>query len=436
MSNMIREIIEINEGAIIAVGSGESFSVGRLVEIRSGDKVLKGRVKGFGKDSVMIEPFGNTDQLDIYNTQIESKGKATFIFNLPMMLGRWFDAFGSPADDVPPFDGEEIVIGTRVLNPLERVLPHDPMPVNIPAIDLQYTLAPGQAITLAVHPSERYEDFLLKFSTNADVDVVIPVLIFQSPDKAARYREAFSKIPDKFIGFVHTTRDDPQLAKMVLHTALTLAEQLMIRGKKVLVVPDSMTAIAEVYTSAQTAAGRAPGYGGMAADMYTMLADYYECAGLLENGGFISIFSVTQLDQNLFDGAVMNNTGYITLGQLELQDGILTQRSISRMREGVIDSLLPENPMLRLVLNGLKSIYAAALESQRKIEKFFQEPTERDKILGEIRKRIDKEIYDILVVMSPEKAFDIVCQVLVPLGDDLDLYMAPEAVAYLRENFE
>jgi len=314
-------------------------------------------------------------------------------------------------------------------------MPHNPMVVNIPSIDLQYTLAPGQAITLAVHPSESYEDFLLKFATNADVDVVIPVLIFQSPDKAGRYREAFSKIPDRFVGFVHTTRDDSQLAKMILHTALTLAEKLMVQGKKVLVVPDNMTALAEVYTSAQTAAGRAPGYGGMAADMYTMLADYYECAGLIGNGGFISIFSITQLDQNLFDGAVMNNTGYITLGQLELQNGILTQRSISRMREGVIEQLLPDNPMLRLVLNGLKSIYAASLESQRKIEKFFQEPTERDKILGEIRKRIDKEIYNILVVMPPQQAFEVVCKVLSSLGDDLELFMAPEAVAYLKENF-
>ncbi len=435
MGNVLTEIVEISEGAIIAEGSGETFAVGKLVDIQSGNKKISGRVKGFAKGTVNIEPFGNTDQLDIYNTQITSRGQASFIMNQEMMMGRWFDSFGKPADGMPEFEGEEIQIGTRVLNPNKRVLPSKPMVVNIPAIDLQYTLAPGQAITLAVHPSESYEEFLLKFATNADVDVVIPVLIFQPPDKAARYREAFSKVPDKFIGFVHTTRDDPQVAKIILHTALTLAERLMIKGKRVLVVPDNMTVLAEVYTSTQTAAGRAPGYGGMAADMYTMLADYYECAGLIENGGFISIFSVTQLDQNLFDGSVMNNTGYITLGQLELQGGILTQRSISRMREGVIDQLLPSETMLRLVLTGMKAIYAAALESQRKIEKFFQEPTPRDVILGGIRSTIDSEVYNILVVMPPKEAFEKVCATLAPLGDDLELFMAPEAVKYLKEEY-
>ncbi len=320
------------------------------------------------------------------------------------LLGRIFDGSGQPRDSGPSITENMIEIGGPAVNPAKRIIPHRMIRTGIPMIDVFNSLVESQKLPIFSTPGEPYNELLVRIALQAQVDVIILGGIGLKYDEYLFFKESLegSRALSRSIFFIHTASDPVVESLTVPDLSLTVAEQFALRGKRTLVLLTDMTNFADALKEISITMEQVPSNRGYPGDLYTHLARRYEKAVDFEDAGSVTVLSLTMHGDDITH-PIPDNTGYITEGQLYLQNGRIDPfGSLSRLKQLVNKDTREDH---RDLMDNMIQLYAAFKETEEKRAIGFRLNPWDDKLVqyGEL---FESKMMDLRVNISLEQALD------------------------------
>lgn len=415
MKKIYDRIVDMRGNLISVVAKDVGLGELALVQKGNGTKTLASVLR-FNKDLVTLQVFENTrgistgDKLSFLKRQMQ----ATFS---DALLGRSLNGVGEPIDRGPSIIGEKVDIGMPSFNPVKRIIPREMVKTNIPMIDIFNCLVRSQKIPIFSVPGEPYNQLLMRIAnqTNADV-VIIGGMGLRFDDYQAFLENAEkSGSMDKTVMFIHQATDPAVECLLVPDMALACAEKFAVEGKNVIVLLTDMTAFADAIKEIAITMDQIPSNRGYPGSLYSDLASRYEKAVDIEDGGSITIVSVTTMPGDDVTHPVPDNTGYITEGQFDLHDGVIDPfRSLSRLKQLVIGKVTRDDH--GDLANNMVRLYADSKKAKERQSMGFKLSRWDEKLLR-YSKLFEDRMMNLSVNLPLEEALDLGWQTLAECFD-------------------
>lgn len=269
--------------------------VGDVVQIdRRGDpEPLRAEVVGFELDDATLLPLGDAHGVGP-DDPVRGTGRALAIRAGDALLGRVLDGLGRPIDGRPAPEGDTWPVMRDAPGPLTRARIERPMLTGVRAIDGLMTLGQGQRVGLFAGSGIGKSTLLGQIARQADADVVVVGLVGE------RGREVREFIEDclgeeglRRSVIVAATSDAPALVRMRSAWVTTaIAEHFRDRGKRVLLLMDSVTRFARAAREVGLAAGEPPARRGFPPSVFAALPKLLERSGTSDRGAITAVYTV------------------------------------------------------------------------------------------------------------------------------------------------
>lgn len=255
---------------------------------------LDAEVVGLDGDNALLTPIGNLVGLST-RTEVIPTGR---VMEAPVgedMLGRVIDSTGQPLDGRGPIRTSE----TRPLHgsapgPLVRSLVHRPFALGLRAIDGLLTCGEGQRLGIYGEPGGGKSSLLAQIVRCADADVAVIALIGERGREVREFVEV--QLGEhgmrRAVLVVSTSDRSPMERVKAAHVATAMAEHFRDRGKRVLLVMDSITRFARALREIGLAAGEPPTRRGFPPSVFAQLPSLMERAGPGETGSITAFYTV------------------------------------------------------------------------------------------------------------------------------------------------
>lgn len=211
------------------------------------------------------------------------------------LLGHIIDGLGNPLDcESIAMEGEEYPLENEAPDPLKRKRIKDIMPTGVRAIDGFLTCGDGQRIGIFAGSGVGKSTTLGMIAREADADVNVISLIGE------RGREVLEFI-EKDLGpegmkksvVVCATSDKPALIRIKgALTATAIAEYFRDKGKKVILMMDSVTRFAMAQREVGLAIGEPPATKGYTPSVFAKLPKLMERSGTSMDGSITAFYTV------------------------------------------------------------------------------------------------------------------------------------------------
>ncbi len=288
------------------------------------------------------------------------------------LLGRVFDGSVRPRDGRGPVEGQQIDIGSPVVNPVRRRMPDHMVETGIPMIDVFNSLVESQKLPIFSVAGEPYNELLARIGLQADADIIILGGMGLRHDDYLKFRHTFEEggVLGRAIMFVHTAADPVVECLLVPDLCLAVGEQYALQGKRVLVLLTDMTAFADSLKEIAIIMEQIPSNRGYPGDLYTQLAKRYEKAVDFDEAGSMTVLACVTMPGDDVTHPVPDNTGYITEGQFYLRNGRIEPfGSLSRLKQQVNGKTRDDH---RAIMDACIQLYALCRESREKRDMGFE----------------------------------------------------------------
>lgn len=327
------------------------------------------------------------------------------------LLGRIFNGSGMPLDKGPALSENVVDIGGPPVNPVKRVIPNKMIHTGIPMIDVFNSLVESQKLPIFSIAGEPYNDLLARIAVQAKVDIIILGGMGLKYDDYLFFRDNLQEqgaLP-RSIFFIHTASDPTVECLLVPDISLTVAEQLALTGKRVLVLLTDMTNFCDALKEISITMEQVPSNRGYPGDLYSQLAARYEKAVDFEGAGSITIMAATTMPGDDVTHPIPDNTGYITEGQFYLKSGVIEPfGSLSRLKQQVNSKTRSDH---RTIMDTMIQLFAGYRETLEKRAMGFQ-MSSWDKKLLRYGGLFEQELMSLQVNIPLEKALDLCWQIL------------------------
>ena len=324
-----------------AVGCEAAVGGRCLIDTAEG-KQVEAEVVGFSGDKLFLMPTGDIRGI-MPGARVIPTRSASEVAVGEALLGRVLDGAGRPlAGAGERRCTDRVSLTGEPLNPLMRRAIRDPLDVGVRSINSLLTVGGGQRIGLFAGSGVGKSVLLGMMTRYTQADVTVVGLIGE------RGREVQDFVtntlgPDgmRRAVVVATPADNPPL--MRLHgawLATAIAEYFRDRGKKVLLLLDSLTRFAQAQREIALAIGEPPATKGYPPSVFARLPQLVERAGNSDRGvGSITAFYTVLAegdDQNdpIADAARAILDGHIVLSRRLAESGLYpaidVEASISR----------------------------------------------------------------------------------------------------------
>jgi flagellum-specific ATP synthase len=211
------------------------------------------------------------------------------------LLGHIIDGLGNPLDcESISMDGEEYPLENEAPDPLKRKRIKEIMPTGVRAIDGFLTCGDGQRIGIFAGSGVGKSTTLGMIAREAEADINVISLIGE------RGREVLEFI-EKDLGpegmkksvVVCATSDKPALIRLKgALTATAIAEYFRDKGKKVILMMDSVTRYAMAQREVGLAIGEPPATKGYTPSVFAKLPKLMERSGTSADGSITAFYTV------------------------------------------------------------------------------------------------------------------------------------------------
>lgn len=169
-----------------------------------------------------------------------------------------------------------------------------PLPSGVRAIDGMITMGVGQRIGVFAGPGCGKTTLMAAIARNCKADAIIFGLIGERGRELNEFlqHELDEELVKKTIIVVATSDRTSMERSRAAFTATAIAEGFRARGKKVLLLIDSLTRFARAQREIGLAAGEPPARGGFTPSVYTMLPRLIERAGATPEGAITAMYTV------------------------------------------------------------------------------------------------------------------------------------------------
>jgi type III secretion protein N (ATPase) len=261
------------------------------------------------------------------------------------LLGRVLDGLGRTADGGPALTGAPFPIARPAPRAYERPRARTILTTGVHAIDALCTVAEGQRLGIFAAAGVGKSHLLARIAGHAQVDVIVACLIGERGRELNEFLEdALSADARARSVIVCATSDAPALERMKsAHTATAIAEYFRARGRRVLLLMDSLTRLTRAAREVGLAAGEPPTRRGFPPSAFAELGPLIERAGLTREGSITAFYTVlvegNDLDEPVADEARGLLDGHLVLDRALAQRGhyppIDVPRSLSRLMDAV-----------------------------------------------------------------------------------------------------
>lgn len=301
--NMIGKVVQI-VGLVIEC-NGPNVSMGELCYVHShfeDVEPLPAEVVGFREGYVLLMPLGETKGIGP-GCQVVSAQKVLQVKVGQELLGRVIDGLGNPIDGKGPIlCQKEYPIQADPPAPLERPVIKDSLYVGVRAIDGLITMGQGQRIGIMAGSGVGKSTLLSMIARNTEADISVIALVGERGREVKEFIERdLGEEGLKRSVVVVATSDKPALVRIKgALTATAIAEYFRDKGRKVVLMMDSVTRFAMAQREVGLTVGEPPATRGYTPSVFALLPRLLERAGTSAKGSITGIYTV------LVDGDDMN----------------------------------------------------------------------------------------------------------------------------------
>ena len=272
--------------------------VGELCELINHDDAepLLAEVVGFQDKYALLTPLG--DMLGVSSkTQVNPLGKIHQVAVGEHLLGKVLNGLGEPFDG-STFDEDMIETYYPVYQdapePLKRKLVSEPISLGVKAIDSLLTCGEGQRMGIFAAAGVGKSMLLAKLIRSADVDVTVLGLIGERGREVREFIESdLGEEGLKRAVLVVSTSDRPAMERSkAAFVATSIAEYFRDKGKRVLLLMDSVTRFARAQREIGLASGEPPTRRGFPPSVFAALPKLMERSGHSDKGSITAFYTV------------------------------------------------------------------------------------------------------------------------------------------------
>jgi flagellum-specific ATP synthase len=359
---------------IIVEATLPAVTVGTACEIRlAGGKTLNAEVVGFAKNRVLLMPFGD----------VAGIGEGCLVWprsagaDIPVgdaLLGRVVDAAMRPVDGGPaPVLAHRVPLYAPPPPAMTRRRISRPLVMGIRSLDACLTCGEGQRVGIMAGPGIGKSVLMGMLARGAAADVIVVGLVGERGREVREFveRDLGSSGLRRSVVVV-ATADEPPLGRVRAAVAATaVAEYFRGKGKKVLLLIDSLSRVAMAQREIGLAAGEPPTARGYPPSVFAALPRLVERAGNdAGQGSITAMYTVLaegdDLGDPFVDAARAALDGHIVLSRKLADAGhypaIDVLASISRVMTDVV------TPQHRQLAAEAREVLASYRESADLIE--------------------------------------------------------------------
>ncbi|MEM1347473.1 MAG: FliI/YscN family ATPase [Myxococcota bacterium] len=314
----------------------------------AGAPALMAEIVGLRGEQALLMPLGPIQGLTAGAPMVMTSDRSTVELG-EECLGRVLDALGRPIDR----KGELVhthpyPVMSEAPKPLDRRPVHKPLDLGVRAVNGLLTIGEGQRIAIAAGAGVGKSTLLGMMARHTEADVAVIALVGE------RGREVQEFVDEELVGpragrivVVASTSDEPAAMRLrAAFTATAIAEYFRDRGRRVLLMMDSLSRVVQAQREVGLSTGEVPATRGYPPSAFAVIPALLERAGQGPRG------SITAIYTTLFDGgddmdpvsdAVRATTdGHIVLSRDLAERGIYpaidVPKSISRVMRQVTEA--------------------------------------------------------------------------------------------------
>jgi len=324
--------------------------VGELCLIQSSRSALvKAEVVGFQGGDVLLMPLGELSDIGP-ESEVVPTGRSLTIRVGEGLLGRVLNGLGEPMDTserVPLDCSEEYPVYGRPPGPLQRNRIAKSISIGVRAVDALLTCGEGQRIGLFAAAGVGKSTLLGMIARNTDADVNVITLIGERGREVRDFlEESLGQEGLKRSVVVCATSNEPSLVRLkCAYVGTAIAEYFRDRGKRVLLMMDSVTRFARAQREVGLASGEPPARAGYTPSVFAELAKLLERTGNSDRGSITAFYTVLVAgdDMNepvadevrsILDGHIILSRELASLGHFPAIDVL---ESVSRVMPAITD---------------------------------------------------------------------------------------------------
>lgn len=328
---------------------GLNVPVGTYCQIiRPKADVIEAEVVGFSASTTYLMPIRAAEGLKP-GLRVVPVNSANKIRIGSQSLGRVINGLGQPLDDKGPLEGEDFLdLTPQVINPMKREPIKQPLDVGIRAINALLTVGEGQRLGLFAGSGVGKSVLLGMMTRFTEAEIVVVGLIGERGREVKEFIEnILGEEGLKRAVVVAAPADEAPLMRLrASYLATRIAEYYRDKGKKVLLLMDSLTRFAQAQREISLAIGEPPATKGYPPSVFARLPEIVERAGNGEKGqGSVTAFYTVltegdDLQDPIADSARAILDGHIVLSRQLAEEGIYpainVEASISRVMPNIV----------------------------------------------------------------------------------------------------
>lgn len=346
-----------------------SMAVGKTCSIAvDHQRSVTAQVVGFNGNTALLMPFDSMQGIRS-GAAVIPQGGTEMIPVGDALLGRVLDANLKPMDNGPtPFLNEKTAVHGRVPIAMERKRILSPISMGIRAIDAFLTVGEGQRVGIFSGAGVGKSVLLGMLARNANADVIILGLVGERGREVREFveKDLGEEGLARSIVVVATSDEAPLMRIRAALSATALAEHYRKKGKKVLLLLDSLTRVAMAQREIGLAIGEPPTSKGYPPSVFALLPKLLERAGRDSgNGSITALYTVLMegddLNDPVADAAKSILDGHFVLSRKLANSGHFPALDILASISRVMNDLVsPEHQSLARKARAILSTYQEA----------------------------------------------------------------------------
>ena len=257
---------------------------------------IHAEVVGFTKESVLLTALGAMTGIS-QQTEVVPTRRAHTVGVGDGLLGRVLDGLGRPIDfsEKGPLSVERYYpVYAEPPNPLERRIISEPITLGVRSLDALLTCGEGQRMGIFAAAGGGKSTLLAQIVRNTEADVTVLALI---GERGREVREFIEKdLGEEGLArsvVVCSTSDRSAMERLkAAYVATTIAEFFRDKGRKVLLLMDSVTRFGRAQREIGLAAGEPPTRRGFPPSVFSELPKLMERAGNSAKGSITALYTV------------------------------------------------------------------------------------------------------------------------------------------------
>jgi len=308
---------------------GPNVPLGTLCEVQSrgGSSWLGAEVVHVDRDNVILSPFEESSAT-FSGAAVRASARADLVPVGAALLGRAVDALARPCDGAGQMTaGEFAPLHDPMPSPLERVSPREVLETGVRAIDGLLTLGIGQRVGIFAASGVGKTSLVTQLAQQVEADIIVIALIGErGREVEAIWNGTFSGARrDKAVLVAATSDQSAAMRVRAAYLALAQAHYWRGRGRKVLLLLDSVTRLAMALREIGLAAGEPPTVRAYTPNVFAVIPKIVEGCGALKHGGAVTAIMTVLSETDDVDDPVCEMMKSLLDGHIVLSRSLAEQ---------------------------------------------------------------------------------------------------------------